>query len=344
MPNQINVTDFDLAATLECGQAFRWSRAADDQFGESGRGLPPRSGPETAAENRSHSGWFVGVVGPEVWRLRQTDSVVEWHCCSDDDTRRPRAVLQLQHYLSLDRSLRDIVATFPDDPPLRAAVRRHWGLRILRQDPWETLASFIASSTKQIVQIRQIVGHLARQFGEPVGRRPTRCIADSRNVTVASPSRPATPPPDFYAFPTPTAVARASLSQLAECKLGFRARYLLAAARAVDSGALDFAALPRMELARAQEELCRLPGVGEKIANCVLLFGCGFHDAFPIDVWMERALRRLYFPDRYVTARQLRAFAAGHFGPHAGWAQQYLFCQEWMRGRRMRPASSQTAP
>jgi N-glycosylase/DNA lyase len=248
MPSRINVTDFNLAATLECGQAFRWSRAADC--------------------------WFTGVVGKRVLRLRQTGNLLE----GDVD----------RHYLALDVSLRNITETFPDDPTLREAVHRHWGLRVLRQEPWETLASFIASSTKQIVQIRQIVELLARRFGEPIG--------------------------SAFSFPSAEVIARATVADLRACKLGFRAAYLHAAARRVADGQLDLAALRRREYQRAREELLKLHGVGEKIANCVLLFSCGHDEAFPVDVWMKRALRRLK--------------PGVDFGPYAGWAQQYLFHAE----------------
>jgi N-glycosylase/DNA lyase len=296
MPSKINAPDFNLAATLECGQAFRWQRQPD--------------------------GWFTGIVGKQVWRLRQRDDTVEWEtttphpnplpaCGERERIRIPSPVLctgegqsegNVCRYLALDRSLPDIVATFPDDAPLREAVRRHWGLRVLRQEPWETLASFIASSTKQIVQIRQIVAALARKFGRD------------------------------NAFPTPDVVAGATLGQLRACKLGFRAEYLLAAARAVDSGKLDLAELPRMELGRAQEELMKLPGVGEKISNCVLLFSCGHDAAFPVDVWMRRSLQRLYG----------RKVLPEHFGPYAGWAQQYLFFDERSRPRPITPEKSVT--
>ncbi len=254
MPGQINAPDFNLAATLECGQAFRWSRAAD--------------------------GWFTGVVKGKVCRLRQDDDKLT----GDVDP----------HYLALDRSLTQIVATFPAEQSLQNAVRQHWGLRVLRQEPWETLASFIASSTKQIVQIRQIVENLARCFGEPVGAH--------------------------YSFPAAAVIARQSLPALLACKLGFRAKYLLAAARAVDDGTLDLAALAGMEHGRAVEELTKLPGVGPKIANCVLLFSCGHDAAFPVDVWVARSLRRM---KRRVD-----------FGPQAGWAQQYLFFAERTRRRQ----------
>ena len=310
MRQRINVPDFDLAATLDCGQAFRWKCGA--------------------------GAWFEGVVGREVWRLRQENDVLTWEsdpkptlCPSKEGNSRLQSKdgnsglpssggagggspqIHIANYLSLNRSLSDITATFPaDDAPLRDAVRRHRGLRVLRQEPWECLASFIASSNKQIVQIRQIVELLAQRFGEPIGN-------------------------GFHAFPTVEVIARAPHEQLLACKLGFRAKYLLASARMIDSGAIKLDALRSMEYERALEELVRLPGVGEKIANCVLLFACGFDQAFPIDVWIERALRRLYFARKHnVTHRQLREFARTHFGPYAGWAQQYLFFQERTRGRQ----------
>ena len=190
-------------------------------------------------------------------------------------------------------------ATFPDDAPLRAAVQAHWGLRVLRQEPWETLASFIASSTKQIVQIRQIVDLLATYYG------------------------------DAGAFPGVDVIARASLPDLLACKLGFRAKHLLAAAQAIDAGRVRLYDLPGMEYDRAMEELLKLNGVGEKIANCTLLFGCGFDEAFPVDVWVKRALVRLGIK------------SPTHFGPYAGWAQQYLFFSERTRGRQ--PALNRNA-
>jgi len=277
MPNAINVSDFSLALTLDCGQAFRWQHHAD--------------------------GWFVGVVGKEIWRLRQpSPGVVETRGITEARTSR---------YLALDVSLPTIFASFPSDPLLHQAAREHHGLRVIRQEPWECLASFIASSSKQIVQIRQIVHLLSERFGEPIDA-------------------------DHHAFPTVTAIARASHQQLWDCKLGFRAKNLLAAARLIDSGQLDLHALRSMDYDRALEELIKLPGVGEKIANCTLLFACGFDRAFPIDVWIERALRRIYFPGKKrVTARELRQFTRSHFGPYAGWAQQYLFYSERSQNRRI---------
>ena len=264
---RINASDFNLASTLECGQAFRWQRAPD--------------------------GWFTGVVARRVKRIRQIGDALE----GDVDP----------NYFALDVPLAKVIASFPDDGVLHEAVKRHRGLRVLRQEPWETLASFIASSSKQIVQIRQIVANLARCFG------------------------------DNDAFPSVDVIARATHKQLWDCKLGFRAKYLLATARAIDSGAVRLDKLPAMDYERALEELIRLDGVGEKIAACALLFSCGHDDAFPIDVWVERSLSRLYFRGRAVPKKKLREFTRSHFGPYAGWAQQYLFFQERTRGRQPLP-------
>ena len=107
--------------------------------------------------------------------------------------------------------------------------------------------------------------------------------------------------------------------------MGFRAPYLLAAAQRVAAGHLDLARLGARSLESARAELMQLPGVGPKIADCVLLFAYGFQSAFPLDVWVLRALRQLYFPGRRMKLTRLRRFAATHFGPYAGYAQQYLF-------------------
>jgi len=188
---------------------------------------------------------------------------------------------------------------------MNAAVAACRGLRLLRQDPWECLASFILSATKQIVQIRQMTALLAERYGEPLPAFPDGLSQ--------------------FSFPGPARVAALTEADLRACKTGFRAPSLLAAARAVAAGEMDLAAVAGMEYAAARERLMTLRGVGGKIADCVLLFAYGFDAAFPVDVWIERALQELYFPRRRASDRRLRRFAATHFGPHAGYAQQYLF-------------------
>ncbi|MCX6923115.1 MAG: hypothetical protein NT154_07890, partial [Verrucomicrobia bacterium] len=241
-----------------------------------------------------------GVIGTHWVRLHSHPSsltaevaepVSDWHW--------------LRHYLQLDLDLREVLQSFPNDEPMRAAVAACHGLRLLRQDPWECLASFILSSTKQIVQIRQIIHLLCERYGEPL----------------------ATPPgwPSTFMFPSPARLARATETDLRACKMGFRAPYLLAAARLVSDGQFDLNRLRALPIEAARAELMKLPGVGRKIADCVLLFAYGFQCAFPVDVWVMRALHQLYFPRRRVSMELLQQFAATHFGPRAGYAQQYLF-------------------
>ncbi|HEY3856281.1 MAG TPA: DNA glycosylase [Verrucomicrobiae bacterium] len=269
---EFTVKHYDLAVTFSCGQAFRWRKNGDA---------------------------WEGVVGSRWVRLRQSSSGISAESTSAGDWQ------WLRHYLQLDTELSDIVATFPDDDAMRAAAAYCRGMRLLRQDPWETLASFICSSTKQVAQIQQIVDLLCQRFGE-------RLDAGDKSI-------------DAYAFPAAARIAEASEAELRECKLGFRAPYLLGTACAVASGKISLPQLSQLSLTEAREALVELPGVGLKIADCVLLFAYGFPQAFPVDVWIARALREIYFPKRRPKPPRLRKFIETYFGPHSGYAQQYLF-------------------
>ena len=194
---------------------------------------------------------------------------------------------------------------------MAAAVAACPGLRLLRQDPWECLASFMLSSTKQIVQIRQIIALLCERHGARI-------------------DAPGHPP--AFAFPTPAQIAVLSEAQLRDCKMGFRAPNVLAAARRIDTGEFDLDRVYTLAHAEARAELMKLAGVGGKIADCVLLFAFGFNAAFPVDVWIKKALQELYFPRRRASEKRLQHFAATHFGSHGGYAQQYLF--HYMRTKK----------
>jgi N-glycosylase/DNA lyase len=266
------VQDYDLEATLTSGQAFGWERSTD--------------------------GWTGVVQGRRVGLRAESNSIHARTAVPQTDWR------WLSDYLQIEVNLNEVVATFTADPHLSAAVAACRGLRLLRQDHWECLASFILSSTKQIVQIRQIVAALCATFGAPV-------IVPGQ--------------PGAFSFPTAARLATADEDELRACKMGFRAPYLLATARRVASGECDLASLRRLPLSDARAELLKLPGVGGKIADCVLLFAYGFPTAFPVDVWVAKALRKFYFRGRRVKPARLREFVASHFGPNAGYAQQYLF-------------------
>jgi N-glycosylase/DNA lyase len=303
----LRVRDYDLAATLDSGQAFRWQPCGNAWLGVIGR--------RRVRLTQAHDGIRAQTAGP----------VADWQWLRD--------------YLQSDVDLATVLKTFPDDAPMRDAVAACRGLRILRQDPWECLASFILSSTKQIVQIRQIVALLCERFGEPiapaqVGRPVPWPPPDEESPPIKRESPGAhrvTRPTKLvvegkiYSFPTAERLAATTEAELRACKMGFRAPHLLAAARQIADGQFDLERLRHLPQEEAREELMKLRGVGLKIADCVLLFAYGFGGAFPVDVWVERALRELYFPRRRVSAKRLQHFAATHFGPHAGYAQQYLF-------------------
>jgi N-glycosylase/DNA lyase len=276
------IRDYDLAATLASGQAFRW---------------------------RERDGWWEGVVSTRWIRLRQVDAGIMAQTASAAANWDWLAL-----YLQADVDLGSVLLSFPDDEPMRTAVTACRGLRLLRQDPWECLASFILSSTKQIVQIQQIVSLLCERFGEsllvPSGRE------------------------QVFAFPTAERLAACAESDLRGCKMGFRAPNLLRTARMIAGGEINLQNLHARAVEDARLELVKLPGVGNKIANCVLLFAYGFQQAFPVDVWVMKALKELYFPKRPVSPKRLARFTATHFGPNAGYAQQYLF--HYMRTRKER--------
>jgi len=223
----------------------------------------------------------------------------------------------VRNYFALDHPLAEICRSFPDDEPMKAARDFCRGLRIIRQPRWECLATFICSSMKQVAHIRQISHALRRRSGEP--RKIDKCVA--------------------YTFPAAERIACSSEKALRECALGYRAKNLLATAQLVSSGEADLEAWMGLSDMELRTNLCALPGVGAKIANCVMLFAYERSRAFPIDVWIERLLKQHYFPrKRGATAGQLRRFSEAYFGDHGGYAQQYLFHYARMTSRKSRMA------
>jgi len=218
-------------------------------------------------------------------------------------------------YFALDHPLAEIYASFPDDAPMRSALEFCRGMRIIRQPVWECLATFITSSMKQVAHIRQMSLAIRAGFGRPMQ------FEDA----------------EFFCYPSPESLALATESELRECKLGYRAKNLLGTARMIASGEIDLERIKAMDDESARAQLCRLPGVGEKVANCVMLFGLERLRAFPIDVWIERVLRESYFKrKRNVTTKRLRDFSQAYFGGFGGYAQQYLFHYARMRKKEIR--------
>ena len=276
---QIPCPDFSLADTLECGQAFRW------------RCLP--------------TGGYAGWIEGRTVKVRQEGSALLVE--SLDSSLTPERVAS---YFALDLDLSAILAAIDVDAQVHDAIARHRGLRVLRQDPWECLASFICSSYNNIARIQGMIERLCRAYGVSVGFNGYQ----------------------GYTFPTAEVVAVASERELRALGLGFRAGYLQVTARLIAERGLTLEALRGVSYPAAKAALLHCRGVGDKVADCVALFGLEQYEAFPIDLWIARA-RRYYFRRQKMTPKRLHDFAAdlADQGPGGGEA-----------GRR--PARSTRAP
>ncbi|MCX6953199.1 MAG: DNA-binding protein [Verrucomicrobia bacterium] len=280
-----------LAETLDGGQAFRWQRQPDATYqGQWAHHLARVRLAPSGQPEWSAPAPLAASVGPA-----------------------------LRPYLGLDRDFPALTDSLPwrSDPHLATCLAAFPGLRILRQPFGETLLGFLCSATKQIVQIKQMVALLAANHGTPLSLSPG-----------GSELRPSTADRSASsALPTWSALATVPEATLRSCLLGFRARYISQTAQflAAHPGWLEETeALP---YAAAKERLCSLPGVGEKVADCVLLFGAGRLEAFPVDVWIIKTMERRYGLTGWKPA-QIAHFGRTHFGPLAGLAQQYLFAWE----------------
>jgi N-glycosylase/DNA lyase len=283
-----------LAEIVDGGQAFRWNREPD-------------------------GGWF-GVFGRFMVRLRQDDSgAVLWSA--------PRLIAEdagpaLVRYFDLERSPAKLVDSLPwrSDPHLERCLVAFPGLQLLRQPFGETLLGFLCSATKQIVQIKQMVALLAQRHGQPL-------IASGTGEPGAT-SSPAT-----HRLPTWEELAAVSEADLRACLLGFRARYIHLTAQFIAAHPRWLEETELLPYPEAKARLCTLPGVGEKVADCVLLFGAGRLESFPVDVWIIKSMALRYGLESWKPA-QIAHFGRTHFGPLAGLAQQYLFAYERKFGRR----------
>ncbi len=264
----------NLDATLSCGQLFRWKKQEDT---------------------------WEGVVDGKLITLRQDGGKLYFTGCSEEF---------LISYLHLDCAHDDIVSGFSCDSYITDAVCRIGGLRIVRQDPWECLISYLCAQNANIPFITRMIENLCRAAGKPI-TAPDGTIR--------------------YAFPTPDALCALTLEEKRGCSLGYRAPYIhkTAAAIAADPGWADH--IRKMSFEEARRALMAYPGIGPKVADCVLLFGFQKYESFPVDVWMRMIMHRLYGvgdPEKSLTTAEyerIRRFAQEHFGPYAGYAQEYLF-------------------
>ena len=210
-----------------------------------------------------------------------------------------------RRYFDLDRDYRHIKEfLLKGDEKLKESIETMYGVRILNQDFFETLISFIISQNKQIPHIKKIVADISRKFGKKLGN-----IGEE----------------EFYSFPTQEELMAATVEDLKELKTGFRAPYIYDAVHMLAGGEISEQDLRNMAIDECRNSLMKIKGVGMKVANCCMLFGLGKREAFPVDVWIKRIMEYMYFEGNKTDNIVIEKFATDKFGEYGGYAQQYLF-------------------
>ena len=284
---KLDVPLFDLNATLCCGQVFRWDKKGD---------------------------WWYGVVADEAFKIRQANSELEFVNAD------PNLVTK---YFGLEYDLQRIHEQIAKDNHILKAIQTFCGLRIIRQNPWECLISYICATYKSIAAIKQMLLKISKRFGE-------RITFDGYN---------------FYTFPTPEKLAKTNESSLAACGLGYRAKYVFETSKRIWKDDFNLNSLSEMPYQQAKKMLISFSGVGPKVADCVLLFSLGHFEAFPVDIWVKRAILNHYsehLPKDFIQKiscgrsfsnteyERLNSFGRSYFGGYAGYAQEYLYHYERM--------------
>ena len=279
---------FNLAHTLDSGQTFRWRKQGD---------------------------WYYGVHGGNIWKVRQAGRGLEFRSAPQPEEETAHLA---RSYFRLDDDLAAIYRHIGEDRRVARAIHRFRGLRILRQEPWECLVSFIISAYSNIRRISGHVEQLSEAYGEPVSMEGHR----------------------RHTFPSPARLAEAGEQDFRRMGLGYRTKFLARLSRHLLERELELTDLRAWPYDEAKAELLRVYGVGDKVADCVLLFSLDKLEAFPVDIHIRRAVMGWYLPGQKATDRVLRLWAAEYFGPLAGYAQQYLFHGRRLEGQvtRRRPA------
>lgn len=249
-------------------------------------------------------GWHAGYVRNHPVRVRVAKQGLEW--MAEPGLRSQ----DLVRYFRLDASHERFLREVRRDPPLERALAAFPGLRLLDQDPWEVFVAYIVSQNSNIAKIARTLEALAQRAGVPV---------DWDGGT-------------WHRFPTPAQLAALPESELRGTGMGYRAPFLAQASTLVATDRLPLRRLRRWSFERARQALLEVPGVGPKVADCILLYGLGHLEAFPTDVWIGRVMKELYFQRRKMTYTRVGQFARHHFGSQAGYAQHFLFHYRRVRG------------
>jgi N-glycosylase/DNA lyase len=249
---------------------------------------------------RDGNHWY-GINGQDILKISDSGRIKSYQNIKTDFFRK-------------NDNLEKIIKSISKDKTTKMAVSRYVGLRVLEQDPFQCLISFIVSSNSNIQKIKISLENLSKRFGIKV---------EFQNK-------------EFFLFPKPEKLAKASINEIKSCGVGYRARFIKEAANRTLLKKIDFEYLKKCNYQDAKEEICFIPGVGNKVADCVLLFSLNKLEAFPLDRWMIRILEK-YYSDQFqletktITEKQysiLHEKIVNYFGPFAGYAQQFLFKME----------------
>ena len=263
------VKDFMLSQTLECGQCFHFTKVGEEEY-------------LVSAHNR-------------LLHISQQDNELVFHNATSEEVE----TIWL-HYFDLKRDYSAIKSRLMSmDDKLHPAINEMWGVRILNQDFFETLISFIISQNQQIPRIKQIVAALSAACGKELSE-------------------------GMHAFPGPEEILAIGEDGVKACKAGFRSAYIIDACQKVVDGVINEEELRSMSYEDCIAKLKEIKGVGDKVANCVALFSLGKRSAFPVDVWIKRIMESIYFTEE-TPVQVIQSFATEHFGEFGGYAQQYLF-------------------
>jgi N-glycosylase/DNA lyase len=279
---KLELKQFDLEQIADSGQCFRWTRILEDETGGA------------TSDIESGKIKYRIIAFGKILNIEQdmTSGIVTMDC-SDTDFDNI-----WKDYFDLDTDYGKIIDRIPeDDSYLKRAASGCDGIRIIRQDPWETLITFIISQRKNIPAIKASVEKICKAAGSVIGE------ADGEKL---------------YAFPTPEQLSSLSMDDLNACSLGYRAQYIYKAARAAVDGVVDLDKWKSLGDEELFDKLCSLYGVGKKVANCTMLFGFYRLDSFPIDVWMNK-IQDKYYPE---------GFPIEAYRPYGGVMQQYMFAYE----------------
>ena len=248
-----------------------------------------------------HGGFWSGVNGQDILKINQVGEITSYSNKKYDFFRN-------------SDNMKEIIKSISKDKTTKIAVQRYLGLRLVRQDPFQCFISFIVSSNSNIQKIKSSLEKISIKFGKKVQ-------FDNKS---------------YYLFPQPKVIASATIQEIQNCGVGYRAKFILEAAKMVESKQIDFDYLKKLNYQDAKEIILTVPGIGNKVANCVLLFSLDKLNAFPLDRWMIRILEKYYLEKfdlqtKSITEKQydiLHKKIVQHFGPFAGYAQQFLFKME----------------